>query len=552
MQPRVDYHYAEFPAITTIIQTMRSKGYSSLLTGLLFFLFTTVFAQTSPDTLAFNVSSFVINGDNPLGEQAQTVLRPYLGEHSGLDGLAAAADALERAVIGAGYSFHRVSLPPQALDSGRVELSIQRFTIGAIDISGNEFFDRENIERSLPQLEAGGTPNTKELSRSLKLANNHASKNMVLRFKEGEGEGDTIDAEITVKDQDPNLFFVTLDNTGSEETEEFRSTLGYQHGNLFNRDHAVTATLTVAPEDPDATTQIGVSYHIPFYGHGGNLDFLLSDSEVNSGEVGSGIEITGEGTVFGVSYSRPFLSDSNFNHQWSAGLQAKSFQNQQQAGTSQDETDVLSLPLLLGYSFTYSMQSAAFSGGFSLASNIEAGSNNTDEDYATVRTCADTGWSALRFNLAYDRLFAGNWMFHLGLSGQNSSDLLIPGEQYGVGGSGTLRGAEERSVTGDSGHQISVELWTPAYAGSRFLLFVDAASVEFNNTPGFAGSGQSFDLSSAGLGWRWTWKQQLSVSLDYGVILEGLEPDEGVNAGASDPINLDDDSRAHFNLVYRF
>lgn len=499
-------------------------------------LYRVVYAQTAYDPVRFNVSQFVIRGDNPIGDKAYKVLRPFVGEQSGLEGLSAAADELEQAIINEGFSFHRVSLPPQQLTSGTVEFEIVKFTIGAINISGNQFFDKQNIHNSLPGLKAGGTPNTSELSRSLKLANNHAAKNAVLRFKEG-SEVDTIDAEITVTDQDPRIIFLTLDNTGSEESEEFRTTLGYQYGNLFNKDHALTATFTFSPEEPDTTSQIGLNYHIPLYSHGANLDFLFSDSEVNSGEVGSNIDINGKGSVFGFTYSRPMLTDTNFNHQWSVGFQNKTFENDIDLSGTLIESDVLSFPLEAGYGFTYSTPSGALSGGLLYAVNIDSGNNNTDEDYAAARTGADNGWSAIRYSLAYDRVFAENWLFHGGLTGQQSDDLLISGEQFGVGGSDTLRGFEERSVTGDSGHQISLEVWTPAYANTRFLVFIDQASVEFNN-------GDSFDLSSAGLGLRWSWKQQLSISLDYGVIIEGGGPDT--------TINQDDDDKAHFNLVYRF
>jgi hemolysin activation/secretion protein len=97
-------------------------------------------------------------------------------------------------------------------------------------------------------------------------------------------------------------------------------------------------------------------------------------------------------------------------------------------------------------------------------------------------------------------------------------------------------------VTGDTGHQVSLELWTPAYFDIRFLLFIDQASLDFNS--GVTSEGESYDLSSAGFGMRWSWKQQLSVTLDVGVINEG--------GGADTSINQDGDSKAHFNMVYRF
>lgn len=502
-------------------------------------------AQGSYQPVVFTVNAFTITGDNPIGEKAFTVLNPYLGEQSGLEGLSAAADALEQALISAGYSFHRVSLPPQKLTSGSVELQIIRFSIGSVNITGNQYFDRQNIENSLPVLQAGSTPNTKLLSSRLKMANNNASKNILLKFKEGESE-DTIDAELTVQDQNPQLFFLTMDNTGSADTKEIRTTLGYQHGNLFNRDHALTVTLTVAPEDPSATTQYGLNYHIPLYMHGANLDFLLSDSEVNSGSVAEGITITGQGSVFGFTYSRPLLSDSNFDHEFSAGFQYKKFVNDLKlSGGLIDNSEVESFPLELAYGFSYNTKSGVINGGLKLAVNLDSGISSKDADYAAVRggdPAAETNWSAVQYNFSYDQIFAENWLVHAGLSGQNSSDLLIPGEQFGVGGSHSLRGFEERSITGDSGNQVSLELWTPAYDGFRFLLFVDQASVKTNS--GELIEGVSYNLSSAGLGMRWSWKQQLSVSVDYGVIIEGGGPDTS--------INQDGDSKAHFNLVYRF
>jgi len=97
-------------------------------------------------------------------------------------------------------------------------------------------------------------------------------------------------------------------------------------------------------------------------------------------------------------------------------------------------------------------------------------------------------------------------------------------------------------VTGDSGTQLALEVWTPSYSGFRFLYFIDQASVDVN--AGDTSPSASYDLSSTGLGLRWNWKQQLSVSLDAGYIVKGGGPDS--------TINQDGDSKAHLNLVYRF
>lgn len=139
-------------------------------------------AQDTLEEFRFNVDRFEVIGDNPIGARAKSILAAFVGEQYGLEGLSAARDALEQAIIQAGYNFHRVSLPPQDLFEGRVLLKVSRFAIGNILVEGNKYFDRENILRTVPELVGGETPNTQELSRSLRIANSHASKSTLLRF----------------------------------------------------------------------------------------------------------------------------------------------------------------------------------------------------------------------------------------------------------------------------------------------------------------------------------------------------------------------------------
>ncbi len=514
-------------------------------------------AQDTLQEVRFSVERFEIIGDNPIGELANSILASYTGEQYGLEGLSAARDALEQAIINAGFNFHRVSLPPQDLFEGTVTLKVSRFAIGRIIVEGNEFFDDENIKATVPGLRQGETPNTKLLSRSLRIANKHASKNTLLRFREGQA-ADSIDAVLAVKDRDPQVYFVSLDNTGPEDGELWRSTFGYQNGNLFNRDHSVTATFTTAPEDTSATQQFGINYHIPMYTHGASVNLLFSDSD-SAGETGGedaagqsiapgtgggqALEITGEGTVYGFIYSRPLLTDGNFSHEWSVGLQHKNFDNKSEFGSVQlSGAEVLSVPLELGYSFSRQAPGSSFFGSVTLVQEI----GDDDDEYSDDRLEAESGWSALRFNLAYDRLIGEDYLFHAGFTGQQTSALLISGEQFGVGGEATLRGFEERSVTGDSGYQLSLELWFPPVSSYnlRFLVFTDFAHTEFNDGDLAANDGVDFDLSSFGGGMFWSWKDSLSVSLNYGVIGEG---------GGLDPtINEDGDSKLHVSAVYRF
>ena len=132
------------------------------------------------------------------------------------------------------------------------------------------------------------------------------------------------------------------------------------------------------------------------------------------------------------------------------------------------------------------------------------------------------------------------------LASQWAGEALIPGEQFGLGGWRSIRGLNERAVTGDNGMRFSVETWSPAIAqwyGIRFLAFVDLGIRDREDVQ--PGEVDTDTLSSAGVGARWQWKSSLTASLDYGhTIAEG----EGPTAAAKDENGV----KWHFNLYYRF
>lgn len=487
----------------------------------------------------FFVDNYRLEGDNPLGDELNELLVPYQGEHFGLDGLSAATDALNQAFNEQGFIFHRAILPPQTLDSGSVTIRIVRFNLGRVDIEGNQHFSDANILNSLPELTPGQAPNNQRLSRSLRIANQHNAKLTRISLRQGL-EPDTIDASVKVDDRNPQSLFVALDNTGNEDTEDERLTLGYQHANLFDLDHTLTTSFTTSPADTEKASQFGVNYRIPLYSHGATLDFLVSVSDVDSGEVVENFDVSGAGTVFSAVYGRPILTDGSFNHDWSIGIQDKLFENDLSFAGTPIGSDIKSRPLELKYRVSNRWKSSLLNAYATVAANISGGSDNEDEDYELLRAGAEADWSVLRFGLGYSYFFSNQWRLVSQLDGQQSGDPLIPGEQFGVGGMSSLRGFEERSILGDNGYKVRIEGWAPPFGSSNIQLigFIDAASLELENPQ--LGEDDSVSVSGAGLGLRWNWMQQFSLSIDHGTIVEGVGDQE------------DKDSKTHFSLVYRY
>jgi len=499
------------------------------------------------------VKSFVVSGDNPLSEsKTQSVLSKFTGDHNGLEGLQSAVEALEAAFREAGYAFYRVNLIPQELKYGIIEFTVTEFKVQNVFIEGNKYYSTDNILNSAPTLEKGQTPNTSVLSRAINMANSQPSKNIKLQFSESEGGG-AIDAKIIVEDADPDFFFVGLNNTGTSETGDFRLTGGYLFTNLFDTDQNMSISYTMSPDDTSAVKQYGVTYSIPFYESGSELNLLISHSDVESGIVEQQFEISGKGTVVSLRYSKTFLQQGAYKQELEFGLDRKLFEDDILLfGATQLGGDVVSRPVSITYRGALLSTTSSFDFSLGFFANISGGTNNEDDDYALSRqgddngtiTFADADWSMFKYSFNYLHSLTQDWLFRFGLLGQETSDLLITGEQFGIGGMNSIRGFDERDVLGDTGYQINLELWLPSFSSYKIrpLLFYDFGRTETLDPfpTGTTGLEAKQDPASYGGGLRYSWRQSLNATLDVGYVTK--------EAGTTEK----GDVRAHLNVFYRF
>lgn len=509
-------------------------------------------AETVPGQLHFVITKFEIIGDNPLSEsETQHVFEYFLGDHYGLEGIQEAASAFENKLRDSGFAFYQVNLAPQTLEDGVIKLQLIQLKVDRVEVEGNHYFDSENLARNIPTLKSGETPNTRVLSRALNMADAQPSKSLKLQFLESESGG-AIDARLQVEDLKTQFAFVSLNNTGNDETGNFRLTGGYQFSNLFNRDHNLSLSYTTSPSDFSAVKQYGASYTIPFYEVGGQLNLFLARSDVDSGIVAQNLSVSGAGTIALLHYKHTFLQSGAYRQQLDFGIDHKLFENEVGflgvpiSGTG----DVLSRPVTLAYIGFW--QGAGRSINFNIAPyvNISGGSNNTDADYDDLRSGASADWSLVRFGFSYDQLITSNWLFRLNISGQQSSDRLISGEQFGIGGIYSVRGFDERILLGDSGAQANIELWVPGFNqyGIRPLVFFDIGYVELN-TP-LLSETPSINISSVGAGLRWSIINKLNVVLDVAYVTDGAEEINEVT-GSTD-FTQKGDAKAHVDVFYRF
>ena len=108
------------------------------------------------------IDHFQVKGNTLLAaDLIERLLAPYTGEGRSFTDIQRALDALEGAYRSAGYGAVNVATREQDVTEGTVVLEVTESVIGQVSLSGNQYYDKENIRAALPALVEGSTPSAR-------------------------------------------------------------------------------------------------------------------------------------------------------------------------------------------------------------------------------------------------------------------------------------------------------------------------------------------------------------------------------------------------------
>jgi hemolysin activation/secretion protein len=115
----------------------------------------------------------------------------------------------------------------------------------------------------------------------------------------------------------------------------------------------------------------------------------------------------------------------------------------------------------------------------------------------------------------------------LAANGQWTRDMLVPGEQFGIGGADSVRGFLEREISDDKGYRVTAEVYSPDFGGktgisgarTRALIFFDAGNVSRNHPAPAETFSQG--IASYGVGMRFAQGTKMALRLDFAVVGDG-------------------------------
>lgn len=501
-------------------------------------------AAIKPDAVSelhFSIKQYEIEGATLLSVvELSEVLAPYVGEGKQFLDVQSALQAVEKAYAQKGYTAVHVVLPEQQLEQGTVRLRVIESRFAEVNVKDNRYVSAENVLHALPSVRTGNAPSSKQIARELNLANENPARqlNVVLKGNDQEGK---VDANVVVTDTKPSSWNMTLDNTGTPETGRTRAALSYRYANMFDTDQVANLQYVTSPEFSKRVEVVGGGYKIPLYESGNSLEFFAGYSNVNS-VVGGLSNFTGGGRLLSSRYNVSMEPIGGLQHSLFFGVDWRDFKRIEL--TTQTPTvmynEIVVTPLSIGYAAQGKFDRRDFAVNLSLEGNIPSMSKGGSADFAAYDklnlTQPNAAFKVLRYSGNYAQVFGEGWQFRTALAGQWSPDVLVQGEQIRLGGAAAVRGFTEGSESGESGTRGTIEGYTPDYGIGdlkyRGLMFFDAGVVKPAQLKGYS-------ISSAGLGVRANFTEQVSLYIDVASILNSgadavqRRGDRRVDAGLS-------------------
>lgn len=494
----------------------------------------TTTTEQSQDSASIAVEVVQVQGNTLLPDTEVSKLVGHLtGGKRTLAELNRAAAMVQQAYRKAGYGGVVAFVPEQEMSNGKVIVRVVEGKIARVRISENKRLDDSNIRHSVPGLKEGTTPRVNAIDRDVQLANENPVKTLKVKLSPGANPGE-IDAGIEVTEEKPLRILAGLDNTGTRETGEYRLSVGLQHANLWNRDHIGTLQYQTSPSKPDLVHIYSAGYRFPIYGYSSTIDAFYAHSSVDNGKTVTPaglLEFAGTGDVAGLRFNYYLPRLGEYDHRITLGAEWRDFDNEcsigalGSAGCGSAAVGVAALPLSIAYSGQ--VEGPSMTWGASASFSHNAG-GSSQEVFEKARPKAAKDYSVFRLSAYAARAVSAEFSLQARLAGQYSSDALIAGEQYGLGGASSVRGYDEREIAGDYGYVANIELLGPdlakklnsTHVSARPFVFFDYGHVANHEDTACHQTASSCSLSSAGIGARVAVGKWLTGRIDIGHTLE--------------------------------
>ncbi len=478
--------------------------------------------QKEPEVLdTVFIQKFVIMGSTVFTpEELAAVLKPFTGRRVSFAKLLAAQQAIDKLYIENGYITSGTFLPPQQIKRGIVTIEVIEGSLEEIQLTGLDRLDADYVRSRLEIATKAPLQQEKLLNALQLLQLDPLIENLAAELTAGTKTGTSI-LKLELTETDPFDLTFSFDNfrAPSVGTNRLQARLTHRNllgfGDRFNIGYLNT-------EGSDSLNDL--NYTFPVNARNGTLNFRLSftDSEIIE-EPFDQIGIESENLTYEFTFRQPILQKPNediaigFTFARNESTLDETFALSRGADT-EGETNISALRFFQEYTNRNAKQVFALRSQFSLGLNLFDATINEDD-------LPDSEFVAWRGQLQYLRLLNPDLTLLLRSDLQFATEVLVPVEQFSLGGALSVRGFRQDALLGDNGWFNSAEIratvvripkWKTSF---QLTPFVDVGTVW--NTDNLSISPNT--LVSTGIGLRIQVDDYLAARLDWGIPLVKLE-----------------------------
>jgi hemolysin activation/secretion protein len=464
----------------------------------------------------FDILEFQVEGNTKLTqEKIESAVYPHMGEKKTIEDVEKAREDLEKAYHQAGYLTVLVDIPEQEVNKKIVKLNVTEGKVSKLRIKDSHYYSLGRIKEFAPSVKEGEVPYFPALQQDVTRLNRTADRRVTPVLKAGKEFG-TVDVELKVEDKLPLHASLELNDRYSQDTTRWRLGGTIHYDNLWQRDHSLSLSFQISPENLDEVQVYSANYLMRF----DESDLLLAlygvHSKSNVATIG-GINILGNGTILGIRLIKPLPSVENYFQSISLGADYKDF-GQTVVFGGQFNTPIKYVPLSASYSSNLQGKdnSSQFTAGVDFGLR---GLVSDEKEFNDKRPGAKPNFFIAKAQIEHTHTLTNGFEGYIKLDGFFSGSPLVSNEQYLAGGADTVRGYLEAEASADQAVHSTLEIRSPQLLKNitwlqdlKALGFYDIARLKTIN------SGTEL-LSGAGIGLRLKAFKGLNFDWDIAVPL---------------------------------
>lgn len=478
----------------------------------------------------FTVKRFEIIGSTVFSrKEFALILAPYINKPIAFAQLLQARSAIGDLYIKNGYITSGAYIPPQTLTSGVVKIQVVEGKLEDIQVTGTRRLNSNYVRSRLALATSAPLKRVSLLEALQLLQQNPLIQNLSAELAAGSRPGTSI---LSVRVREARSFNaqVALDNGRSPSVGSFRRRLQINEANLLG----LGDNLSAGYANTDGSNSFDASYTLPLNPRNGTLSFKYGITSSNVIEDPfNKLDIESASRYYDLTFRQPVVQTPT--QEFALGFTASRRESDissllQREGVpasvlspgadEQGRTRVSSLQFFQEWTSRNSREVIAARSGFNIGIGAFDATINTEPP--------DSRFFSWQGQAQWVRLLADDTLLLVRANMQLADRSLLPIEQFGLGGLGSVRGYRQDLLLTDNGIFATAEVQYP-------VLRIPQSQTLLQVVPFFdVGSGWNSDtenpvvntLVSVGLGLQWRQGDRFTARLDWGIPLVSVNSRE--------------------------